>query len=428
MAAINKSRLTFRICIETDWPGSAAQKAPVLAAAMSNTSVGQKPHKNAARSRAGHRVKERKPACNHSIQQKSPFDGRDVECGRYSETSPPAFRSSSQQSGRGPQLLYGGVGQPITIYDPATAGPNAACPSTQPNCFRQPFANNVIPTSRFDPVAVKLMSFFPNPNSPGTVNNVALQTNNWHTTGSSTSPNDQIDARIDHNFSDKFRMFARGSNQTGFNSNFNAFGNAGTPTGTGDGPTNYYNRNVTMNFIYTLSPTTILNFNYGFARDWSVRLPFSEGTTPSSLGLPAYLNSLVDNFEFPQVSISGNSSSYSLGQASYTTLKDFPYSHIIRGDVTKVMGRHTLKMGGVWEKVFVNFTQLGSPDGQFSFRQRLHAAECSAGTSTTQGNGFATFLFGLAQQQRERPAVQLFRGDIEHLLRRVLSGRLENDA
>jgi hypothetical protein len=287
------------------------------------------------------------------------------------------------------------VGQPVTIYDPATAGPNSACPSSQPNCFRQPFPNNVIPSNRFDPVAVKLMSYWPLPNSTGTVTNQALQTSNWHTTGSATSPNDQIDARIDHNFSDKFRMFARGSNQTGFSSNFNAFGNPGTPTGTGDGPTNYYNRNVTMNFVYTLSPTTVLNFNYGFARDYSVRLPFSEGTSPSTLGFPAYLDGLVDNFEFPQISISGNSSSYTLGQASFTTLKDFPYSHIIRGDVTKIMGKHTFKMGAVWEKLFVNFTQLGSPDGQYSFGSSLTQQNASAGTSTTQGNGFATFLLGL---------------------------------
>jgi hypothetical protein len=289
----------------------------------------------------------------------------------------------------------GGVGQPVTIFDPATAGPNAACPSTQVNCWRQPFANNTIPTSRFDPVAIKLMSYWPEPNSTGTITNTALQTNNWHTTGSSTSPNDQIDARIDHNFSDKFRMFARGSNQSGFTSNFNAFGNPGTPTGTGDGPVNYYNRNITMNFIYALSPTTVLNFNYGFARDVSVRLPFSQGTTPSSLGFPSYLNSLVDNFEFPQISISGNSSSYTLGQASFTTLKDIPYSHILRGDVTKIMGHHTFKAGVAWEKMFVNFTQLGSPDGQYSFGSGYTQQNASAGTSTTQGNGFATFLLGL---------------------------------
>lgn len=286
-----------------------------------------------------------------------------------------------------------GVGAPVTIYDPMTAGPNAACPSSQPNCWRQPFANNVIPASRIDPVAAKLMSFFPHANSPGTVTNAALQTNNWHAVGAVNNPTDQIDTRIDHNFSEKMRMFIRGSNQWGHSADFNGFGNPGTSQGTGYG--SFYNRNVTVNTVYTLSPTTVLNFNYGFARDYSVRYPLSQGTKPSDIGLPASINSVVDNFEFPQVSISGNQSGFTLGQNSYTTLFDFPYSHIFRGDLTKIMGKHTLKMGGVWEKLFVNFTQLGSPDGQFSFGSGTTQQNASAGSSTTQGIGFATFLLGV---------------------------------
>jgi Carboxypeptidase regulatory-like domain/TonB dependent receptor len=289
----------------------------------------------------------------------------------------------------------GGVGQAVTIYDPLTAGPNSACPASQVNCFRQPFPNNAIPVVRFDPVAVKLMNFFPQPNSPGTVTNAALQTSNWHTVGESTSPNDQIDTRLDHNFSEKLRMFARGSNQSGLSSGFNAFGNVATPTGTGDGPTNYYNRSITMNWIYTLNPTTIVNFNYAFNRDVSIRLPFSYGTCPSSLGFPPAINAVVDDCEFPQISISGNSSSYTEGSASFTTLKDIPYSHVLRGDITKIMGKHTLKAGVTWEKLFVNFTQYGSPDGQYSFGSSYTQQNASAGTSTTQGNGFATFLLGL---------------------------------
>ncbi len=289
----------------------------------------------------------------------------------------------------------GGVGSAVTIYDPLTAGPNAACPSSQPNCFRQPFPGNIIPTNRFDPVAIKLMSFFPEPNSPGTVTNTALQTNNWHTVGESTSPSDQIDTRLDHYFSEKLRMFIRGSNQTGYSSGFNAFGNVATPTGTGDGPTHSYSRSITMNWIYTFNPTTILNLNYAFNRDVSVRLPFSYGTCPSALGFPSPINGVVDDCEFPQVTMSGNSSSYVEGSASYTTLKDIPYSHVLRGDVTKIMGKHTLKMGATWEKLFLNFTQLGSPDGQYAFGSSYTQQNASAGTSTTQGNGFATFLLGL---------------------------------
>ncbi len=287
----------------------------------------------------------------------------------------------------------GAVGSPITIYDPATSGPNTACPAAQPNCLRQPFPNNVIPQSRFDPVAKKLLTCWPEPNCPSCVNNPALQTNNWRTQGVANNPYDQIDTRLDYNFSEKFRIFMRGSNQTGFSSDFNAFGNAGTPSGSG--PVDYYNRNVTFNAVYTLNPTTILNVNYGFARDYSTHTPFSRGTKPSDLGFPSSINAVVDAFEFPQISVSGNSSTYNLGQASYTSLKDFPSSHIVRGDVTKVLSKHTLKAGGTFEKMFVNFTQLGSPDGQYSFGSSYTQQNTSQGTSTTQGNGFATFLLGL---------------------------------
>lgn len=287
----------------------------------------------------------------------------------------------------------GGVGQPVTIYDPMTSGPNAQCPASAPNCFRQPFPNNVIPSNRIDPVAKKLMTYWPEPNCPGCVTNQALQTNNWKTVGVANNPYDQLDARIDHYFSEKFRMFARGSNQSGVSTDFNGFGNAGTPFGSG--PVNFYNRNVTINAVYNISPTTILNFNYGFARDVSVHVAFSNGTRPSSLGFPSAIDGVVDGFEFPQISASGNSSTYNLGQASYTTLNDVPYSHILRADLTKVKGKHTFKMGGTWEKLFVNFTQLGSPDGQYSFGSNYTQQISSNGTSTTQGIGFAGFLLGL---------------------------------
>ena len=287
----------------------------------------------------------------------------------------------------------GGAGQPVNIYNPYSVSADPSCPASQPVCMRAPFANNVIPASMISPVAAQWLSYFPQPNSPSTITNPALQTNNWHTVGANTSPNDQIDARIDHNFSDNFRMYARGSNQTGWSSDFNGFGDPATSQGTG--PNHYYNRNVTLNGIYTLNATTILNLNYGFARDWSVRTPFSQGTCPSAIGLPSSLNGIVQNCEWPQVSISGNNAGYTLGQASYTTLYDFPYSHIFRGDITKIHGKHTFKMGATWEKLFVNFTQLGDPDGQFTFSSNFTQQNASAGTSTTQGNGLATLLLGL---------------------------------
>jgi hypothetical protein len=287
----------------------------------------------------------------------------------------------------------GGVGSPVNIYNPFSVSPDPSCPASQPTCLRAPFPNNVIPPSMINPTAAMWMGYWPAANSTSTITNPALQTNNWHTVGANTSPAYQYDARIDHYFSEKLRMFARGSDQIGYSSDFNGFGDPETSQGTG--PVHSWNRNITANAIYTASPTLILNFSYGFARDYSVRTPFSQGACPSTVGLPASLDAIVQNCEFAQVSVSGNNAGYSLGQASFTTLYDFPYSHVFRGDVTKVLGKHTLKMGGVWEKEFVNFTQLGSPDGQFSFGSGFTQQNASAGTSTTQGNGLATMLLGL---------------------------------
>lgn len=286
-----------------------------------------------------------------------------------------------------------GNGQPVTIYNPySVSAGGAACPSNQAGCFvRAPFPGNQIPASMINPVAAGLLQYFPNPNNVPT--NVLLQQNNWARQGVANSPVNQLDARIDQNFSEKFRMFARGSNESSNNTDFNGFGDVGTSQGSG--PSSGYNRNITVNGIYAFNPTTILNFNYGFARDVSIHTPFSQGTCPSNLGFPSSYDAVVNNCEFPQVSISGNDAGYNLGQASYTTLNDRPYSHIFRGDLTKVLGRHTLKMGGTWEKMFVNFTQLGSPDGQYSFSNGFTQQVVNGSNSTTQGDGLATFLLGL---------------------------------
>src|ERR1035437_2507158 len=59
-----------------------------------------------------------------------------------------------------------------TIYDPATTVTDSSG-----RYVLQPFAGNVIPQSRFDPVAVKMLTYFPKPTVPGAIAyNYALAT------------------------------------------------------------------------------------------------------------------------------------------------------------------------------------------------------------------------------------------------------------
>jgi hypothetical protein len=284
--------------------------------------------------------------------------------------------------------LKNGNGQPVTIYDPMNFDSSGN---------RMPFAGNIIPPERQDRVALGLMKYFPQPNATPT--NAFLFQNNYFVQGKVPSSDIHFDSRIDHNFSQKFRMFARGSYENGLNLDFNGFGNAASPIGSG--PSGTINTNIATNFIYTLNPTTVINVNLGYQRKDNFHTPFSQGTCPSSLGLPKELDNIVQNCEFPQISFSGNTAiagpnnSPALGQASFTSLKFIPYTYTAHADISKVLTKHTLKAGYEFRKLFINFRQLGSPDGQYSFGAGYTQQVVNAAASATQGNGFATFLLGL---------------------------------
>src|SRR6185437_7456554 len=89
------------------------------------------------------------------------------------------------------------------IYDPQTTTQNPNGTYT-----RQPFANNQIPTTRFDPVAAKLINLFPPPNVAGSVATSGVA-NNYLTNPSSPDDTDQFDVRMDHKISDRDSIFGR---------------------------------------------------------------------------------------------------------------------------------------------------------------------------------------------------------------------------
>src|SRR5258708_11095972 len=118
------------------------------------------------------------------------------------------------------------------------------------------------------------------------------------------------------------------------------------------------------------------------------------------LGFPAYYQNeaALNNMEFPTIGISGLSN---LGQATFTTLLNRPSSHIIRGDLSKVSGKHTIMAGAEYRQLFLNFTQQYYPGGQYGFNAGWTQGNFQngvAGNSTTPGQGFgmASFLLGAA--------------------------------
>ena len=138
---------------------------------------------------------------------------------------------------------------------------------------RTPFAGNVIPAARFDPIAVKYMQLYPLPNGPGLANNFSYTNNR-------TQDNDATDVRIDHRFDDRNTVFARYSyNKTdtltpslcpptvvGGKSVDPTCIVGGAATGNYAGPNYTTAHNVTGSYVRVLNATTIMEVKASYSK------------------------------------------------------------------------------------------------------------------------------------------------------------------
>ena len=263
------------------------------------------------------------------------------------------------------------VGLP-TIYDPNSVcgvpGNNGGCPVTNGvvQYIRQPFPGNIIPTSRILPVATLIGQGWSLPDAAGSGSSAA-PVNNYNSNQTYGGDQHQYVPRVDYNVSDKQRIFARytfwdGISTPAYPYTLPAY--PGVPAiedlvgMSGDWTT----QNAVVGDNYVLSPTTDLGVRVAWSRfvfsgiqgdyQGTGTVGCNATTCPSgasylsqlaALGAPAYvalepqyaqtlpLGTSVQNFSFPLGSIADTYSHNNL----YT----------ISGDLTKIKGSHTIKMG-----------------------------------------------------------------------------------
>ncbi len=283
--------------------------------------------------------------------------------------------------------LRNAAGQPIIIYDPLTTRPD---PNNPGRFIRDPFPNNVIPSARISPIARSVMQYWPSPNTAPT--NANTQANNYTVAGTTVTENNQIDSRVDHEFSASWRAFVRYSSLFKAPTRpFNAYGNVATPTNAG--PTDNSARSLSVDNLYTVNPTLMLNVRYGLNQRYVSRTPFSTGFDITQLGFPAAVRQVaaIQALEFPRFDVNGLSS---LGQETYNDLVIDPTTHSFNANVTKILSSHTMKAGMDSRKFLLNFLQFGFPSGQYSFSERWTQADPNQGSGTA-GFGLASMLLGV---------------------------------
>ncbi len=262
---------------------------------------------------------------------------------------------------------FSGAG--VNIYDPATINAQGT---------RDQFPGNQIPVSRFNPVAVKLLSYYPAPNRPGLSNNFFSQ-------GGSKAAMSDYSVRIDRRISDRQNLFGRFSYN---NENTNSPSNYGDIASPDSGISGIRSRSATLDDTYVRA-NWVLHGNFGYAYTANPRDSYSEGFDPTSLGFPASFAAQVQFPVFPLVQPQafgalGPNATYIIGNRFDTATWS--------ADAARLIGGHSIKIGVQYRLNRVSNSRPSSPAGNFSF-DRSWTTQTFNGTAG--GTPIASMLLGL---------------------------------
>lgn len=271
------------------------------------------------------------------------------------------------------------------IYNPftTTTAVNGAGVTTKP---RQQFSymgnSNQIDPALFDPVALQIQKYFPEPNLTGVTGA------NYISAGSSRVSQNSFSVRVDQNVSQKWHLFGRYAfsqsaltqpNQT------NTVADASGATGT----QKLRNQSFAFDNIYSISPSLTLSVDYGFARWFQFRQTLSYGFDITSLGMPSSLASVVSVPMFPTIILGGGY----LGTNNQSYFRNGNDSHALLASLTKIAGTHTIIAGVDGRLHRINFYNVLASTGTYDFA----AAQTDGPNAVigTGGDAYASFLIGV---------------------------------
>ncbi|HET6962751.1 MAG TPA: TonB-dependent receptor [Terriglobia bacterium] len=254
---------------------------------------------------------------------------------------------------------------------------------------QDPFPNNIVPSNLIDPVARNIVdTYWPLPLTQG---NADFTNNLNDPTLKETITYYTHTIKIDHVVSDRQRVFVRGSWYKRASDYNNYFGNAYTGT-----VFQFLSRAGTIDDVYTLNPTTVLNVRYGYNR--FVRSqdgnPESYGMDLTKLGFPASYANLTspDIRRMPRFDITGY---YGNGFTGEYRPVD---THAVNATINKAKGSHFLKTGMEFRSYRENDTFTSNDQtGRFNFDSTWTRGplDNSANAPGSLGQSFAAFLLGL---------------------------------
>ncbi len=272
------------------------------------------------------------------------------------------------------------AGELLRVYDPASTRPNpgynpsAAVSESNLQYLRDQFPANRIPSARLDPVARKMASYYPDPNS----NAGPFNRNNFFVFSPESNRANGMILKVDHAFLQKHRLAVSSSFTNGFEAAARFYDNAANP---GSPDRNYSNRRISAEHVLTLSPQSINTFSTEVSSDISGTTS-ETGAIPSQLGLNG-----VPGGVFPFLIADGY---LGLGRAN-PIARHARHQFTFTDGFSLRRGKHNFRFAGQFARYQANSSLPQYPSGFFRFGSGLTSLPGIVNT----GKSFASVLLGM---------------------------------
>ncbi|HZL57966.1 MAG TPA: hypothetical protein VFC21_12830, partial [Bryobacteraceae bacterium] len=254
-----------------------------------------------------------------------------------------------------------------------TTGNNpAVIPIFMPGTKTQ-FPGNRIPASQQSPLGLKLMSIFPLPN----FSDRATSGGNYNFLYQNTpkTRREEYTYRMDFALTDKLRLYGRDNQINNLQSGYSIGVLPGPPWGLVEGFYNSHSTTPSINLVYTISPTLINELTFGI-NHWdepggpldSTQLAKAQRATYGLQGLGQWYPAANAYDYLPIMSFSDVPNAAGFSYDSRTPISGATTIFTLSDNLTKVIGRHTLKTGVVFTRSRAWKGNQGSAfSGNFSF-------------------------------------------------------------
>jgi len=275
------------------------------------------------------------------------------------------------------------------IYNPYTGNPDGS--------GRAVFAGGIIPASFFSPQALKLQSYYPAPNLPGTVNN-------YSATAGPILDRYQTDIKVNWNRTERHAIFVKYDFMDAKSGGNGIFGVAGGPTPDGDPGLGLTTVQVaSIGHTYTFSPNLVLDGTVGYERLNQNVKGTDYGTNYSTiLGIPGLNGSDIRDSGFPDISLGSYTG---FGVPNWMPLFRTDETYTTSHKLTYTKGAHEFRVGFDLVRHHLNHWQPelsnGGPRGYFDFGGVITTLNASGAPAANQYNQYAQFLLGLSDNTQK---------------------------